>query len=132
MDIESLRSYCLKKKGKITEEFPFDEETLVFKVNGKVFLLMNINERPLSVNLKCEPGLALELRERYDAVQPGYHMNKKHWNTVTIDGSIPPGEVWRMIDLSYEAVVGGLKKADRDILLKGLKRSARSITRSTK
>jgi len=113
MHLESIRKYCLGKEGKITEEFPFDEETLVFKVGGKMFLLTNIDGHPLSVNLKCEPALAMELRERHAAVQPGYHMNKKHWNTIILDGSIPDREVRKMVDMSYELVVRTLRKADR-------------------
>jgi len=110
--LEAIRKYCLGKKGKITEEFPFDEETLTFKVAGKIFLMTDIDGHPLSVNLKCEPAVAVELRERYDSVQPRYHMNKKHWNTVVLDGSIPDREIKRMIDLSYELVVRKLRKAD--------------------
>jgi predicted DNA-binding protein (MmcQ/YjbR family) len=108
---EDIRKYCLGKKGKITEGFPFGEDVLVFKVNGKVFSLLMIDERPLSMNLKCDPELAIELRERYEAVRPGYHMNKTHWNTVTIDGSIPPLEIRKMIDHSHELVVKSLGKA---------------------
>jgi len=108
MTAEDIRKYCLKKRGKITEGFPFGEEVLVFKVNGKVFLLLMIDDRPLSMNLKCDPELAIELRERYESVRPGYHMNKKHWNTVTLDGSVPPAEVRQMIDHSHELVVRSL------------------------
>jgi predicted DNA-binding protein (MmcQ/YjbR family) len=85
MNIEQIREYCLKKKG-VTEEFPFDEETLVFKVMGKIFILASLDSIPLQFNLKCDPEKAIELREEYEAVQPGYHMNKRHWNTVIIDG----------------------------------------------
>jgi len=108
MNIEQIREYCLKKKS-VTEEFPFDEETLVFKVSGKMFLLASLEAIPLQINLKCDPEKAIELREEYEAVQPGYHMNKKHWNTVILDGSIPARifRVW--IDHSYNLVVAGLK-----------------------
>ena len=105
IDLEHIRKYCLKKKGKITEEFPFDEETLVFKVFGKMFLLTNVSDIPLSINLKCDPERAIELRERYPAVTPGYHMNKKWWNTVDADGSIPESLVYELIDHSYDEVV---------------------------
>lgn len=105
MNLDNVRTYCLKKKGKITEEFPFDDETLVFKVFGKMFLLTNVNEIPLSINLKCDPERAIELRERYPAVKPGYHMNKKWWNTVDADGSISDGLVYELIDHSYDEVV---------------------------
>ena len=108
LTIEAIREYCLKKKGAITEEFPFGEDVLVFKVHGKLFLLTRLEQRPLSLNLKCEPELAIELRERYTSVQPGYHMNKKYWNTITLDDSIPSREVYKMIDHSYEQVVSGL------------------------
>ncbi len=110
MDLDSLRRYCLKKKGKITEEFPFDEETLVFKVFGKMFLLTNVSGIPLSMNLKCDPERAIELREKYDSVTPGYHMNKKLWNTVDVDGSIPDKLVYELVDHSFDEVVKKLPK----------------------
>ena len=88
---------------------PFGEDTLVFRVNGKIFLLMRLMAHPLSINLKCDPVRAVELRERYESVQPGYHMNKKHWNTVVLDGRIPTKEVFAMIDHSYEMVLDGKK-----------------------
>ncbi len=113
MDLETIRKYCLKKEGKITEEFPFDEYTLVFKVKGKLFILVSTDARPLTINLKCDPERAIELRERYAAVVPGYHMNKKHWNTVTLDGTIPPREVFAMIDHSYDLVAKSVKEAAR-------------------
>jgi predicted DNA-binding protein (MmcQ/YjbR family) len=115
MDIEQIREYCLKKRG-VTEEFPFDEETLVFKVLGKMFLLASLETIPLQINLKCNPEEAVELREEYEAVQPGYHMNKKHWNTVIIDGSIQSEMILRWIDESYELVVSGLKKSNKNKL----------------
>lgn len=102
MDIESLYEYCIKKEG-ATESFPFGEETLVFKVAGKIFALVNL-EGELSINLKCDPSLAIDLRERYSTVSPGYHMNKKHWNTVLLDGSIPDKEVFSWIDHSYNII----------------------------
>ena len=111
MDIEKVRKYCLKKKG-VTEGFPFNEDTLVFKVMGKMFCLTDLS-RPFGLNLKCDPELAIELREKYEGVTPGYHMNKTHWNTVILDGSIPPGEIERMIDRSYALVVKGLPRAKR-------------------
>jgi predicted DNA-binding protein (MmcQ/YjbR family) len=102
MNIELIREYCISKNG-ATEGFPFGEDTLVFKVKGRIFALANL-DGDLSVNLKCDPGLALELREKYSAVTPGYHMNKKHWNTVILDGSIPDKEVFKWIDHSYDLV----------------------------
>lgn len=111
MNIEQIREYCLKKKG-VTEEFPFDEETLVFKVMGKIFLLASLDSIPLQFNLKCEPEKAIELREEYEAVRPGYHMNKRHWNTIKIDGSIAVNKILEWIDDSYNLVVLRLKKSD--------------------
>jgi len=117
MNIEQIREYCLKKKG-VTEEFPFDEETLVFKVMGKMFVLASLDSVPLQFNFKCDPEKAIELREKYEAVQPGYHMNKKHWNTVIIDGSIPKQRIFEWIDQSYNLVAGGLKRSDLEKLKK--------------
>ena len=111
MNIESLREYCLSLKG-VTESFPFDEETLVFKVGGKMFALTNL-DGPLSVNLKCEPMKAIELREEYSQVIPGYHMNKKHWNTVNIDDYIPDKLVLEWIDDSYRLVFESLPRKVR-------------------
>jgi predicted DNA-binding protein (MmcQ/YjbR family) len=104
MDIESLREYCISKKNS-TESFPFGEDTLVFKSNGKIFALVNLNG-DLSINLKCDPAFALELRERYSSVKPGYHMNKKHWNTINLDGTVPDKEIQSWIDHSYELITG--------------------------
>ena len=115
MDIEKVRKYCLKKKG-VTEGFPFDEDTLVFKVMSKIFCLTNLTP-PLSINLKCDPEFAIELREKYDAVTPGYHMNKKHWNTITLDGSIQDKEILSWINHSYEIVIQGMTKKEKDKLL---------------
>jgi predicted DNA-binding protein (MmcQ/YjbR family) len=109
MNIEQIRNYCLKKMG-VTEEFPFDEETLVFKVAGKIFLLTSLESIPLQINLKCDPEKAVELREEFESVQPGYHMNKRHWNTIVIDGSIPSRKIFEWIDDSYDLVVSGLSK----------------------
>jgi predicted DNA-binding protein (MmcQ/YjbR family) len=117
MNIEQIREYCLKKKG-VSEEFPFDEETLVFKVAGKIFLLGSLESIPLQINLKCEPEKAIELREEYETVQPGYHMNKKHWNTIFIDGSVSTVKIFEWIDDSYNLVVAGLKKSERKMLKK--------------
>lgn len=112
MDIESLRNYCLSKAG-VTGSFPFGADTLVFKVGGKIFLLTNLYSSPVSFNVKCDPGKALEWRERYHSVSPGYHMNKKHWNTVTIDGSINHELLIDMIDDSYNLVVNTLQRDKR-------------------
>jgi len=111
MNIEQIREYCLKKRG-VTEEFPFDEETLVFKVAGKIFLLASLESIPLQINLKCDPEKAVELREEYESVQPGYHMNKKHWNTIVVNGSVSINKIFEWIDNSYNLVVKGLTKSD--------------------
>ncbi len=104
MNVESLREYCIAKEG-VTESFPFGIDTLVFKVKGKIFALVNL-EGDLSINLKCDPVLAIEIRERHPSVIPGYHMNKKHWNTVLIDGSVADREIYFWIDHSYELISG--------------------------
>ena len=109
MDFETLRKYLLDKPG-ATEEFPFGPSAMVFKVKGKMFALIAVEKTPLRINLKCDPELALHLRAAYSAVQPGYHMNKKHWNTIIIDGSLPDEEIVTMIDDSYDLVVKGLGK----------------------
>ncbi|QQS35859.1 MAG: MmcQ/YjbR family DNA-binding protein [Ignavibacteriales bacterium] len=117
MDLESIRKYCLKKVG-VTEHFPFDEVTLVFKV-VKIFVLVSTDEFPLRMNLKFDPENAVEAREKYEAVIPGYHMNKKHWNTIILDGSVPVKEIYKWIDDSYDLIVASLKKADREKLKPG-------------
>jgi len=110
--MEELREYCLLKPG-AGESFPFGEETLVFKVGGKVFLLAGLTEGD-QFNVKCDPDLAVELRERHEEVRPGYHMNKRHWNTVRMDGALKSKEIRAMIDHSYEIVVAGLPKKVRE------------------
>ena len=112
MNIEEFREYCISKKG-VTEEFPFDEVTLVFKVMGKMFALTGLDEDIPSYNLKCYPERALELRERYNAVHPGYHMNKKHWNTIFSDATITKKLLQSWIDHSYDLVVNKLTKAQQ-------------------
>ncbi|MFI5186319.1 MAG: MmcQ/YjbR family DNA-binding protein [Chitinophagales bacterium] len=104
MNIETLREYCLSKPG-VEETLPFGPDTLVYKVGGKVFLLTGIGEGQLSFNVKCDPELAIELREQHSCVLPGYHMNKKHWNTILVDGSVPVKQLKNWIDHSYELVV---------------------------
>jgi predicted DNA-binding protein (MmcQ/YjbR family) len=115
MNVEELREYCILKKG-VTEGFPFDEVTLVFKVGGKMFALTNLDGEP-SINLKCDPEKAIELREQYPAIVPGYHMNKVHWNTVFIDGSLPDKFLKNLIDLSYKLIFESLPKAKREEVL---------------
>lgn len=111
MNIEFFRDYCSKKKG-VTEEFPFDSQTLVFKVGGKMFVLTDIDDFS-SINLKCDPVRVPELIEEYPAVQPGYHMNKKYWITVLIDGSLPDKLILGWIDDSYSLVLGNLPERKR-------------------
>ena len=107
MNIEELREYCIQKPG-VTEEFPFDETTLVFKVMGKMFALTNL-EGDWNLALKCDPERAIKLREQYPAIQPGYHMSKIHWNTMMMDGSLSQKLILEMIDHSYQLVVDKLK-----------------------
>lgn len=114
MDIISFREYCLAKQG-VTEHFPFDENTLVFKVGGKMFALCDVDEFQ-SVNLKCDPERAIELREQYSGIIPGYHMNKSHWNTVDVKGSVPQQLFRQLVDDSYALVVASLPKKDREKL----------------
>ena len=115
MDLEKFREYCLAKRA-VTEGMPFGETVLVFKVGGKMFALAALDEIPARANLKCDPDLALELRDRYEQVQPGYHMNKKHWNTVEIESGIPDAGLRKIIDHSYELVVKSLPKKVREKL----------------
>ncbi|HEX9514443.1 MAG TPA: MmcQ/YjbR family DNA-binding protein [Puia sp.] len=116
MDIETLRDYCLAKK-EVEEGMPFGDTTLVFKVRGKIFLLASLDSPVLQFNVKCDPEKAIEWREQFAAVQPGYHMNKKLWNTIIMDGSIPSKILKGMIDDSYELVVKSLPKKMQEGLL---------------
>lgn len=115
MDIESFRSYCLSKKM-VSESLPFGDDTLVFKVLDRVFALADITLFE-SINLKCDPEQAIMLREQYPAVQPGYHMNKRHWNTVLMDGSVPDRILQQWIDDSYRLVVDKMPKKMKQQLL---------------
>lgn len=115
MHIEQFREYCLAKKG-VTEDFPFGELTLCVRVIGKIFAITGLDEGQFKVNLKCDPEYALDLREQYPEVQPGWHMNKKHWNTVDFEGSLDERMLRQLIDHSYEQVVKSLKKAEREAL----------------
>jgi predicted DNA-binding protein (MmcQ/YjbR family) len=123
MDLAQFREYCLSKP-RATEGTPFGLDVLVFKVAGKMFALAALDEMPTTVNLKCDPDLAIDLRDRYEQVRPGYHMNKKHWNTVEIDSGIPANELRKMIDHSYELVAVSLRKARR-VKLSGGRRHPR-------
>ncbi len=115
MNIEVFRDYCLSKKA-VEETFPFDEVTLVFKVMGKVFAITGLDNEEFSVNLKCDPEYAIELREEYEDIQPGFHMSKKHWNTVHFENGLRDDLLIKLIDHSYDLVVAKLKKADREFL----------------
>lgn len=116
MDVEEIRLYCLAKRG-VIECFPFDNETLVFKVGTKIFALMSLEKQPLSINLKADPEWSIDLRDKYCQITPGFHMNKTHWNTVTIDG-LKKDLILKLIDHSYELVFRSLtKKVKEEILL---------------
>jgi predicted DNA-binding protein (MmcQ/YjbR family) len=123
MDLAQFRDYCLGKAC-ATEGTPFGPTVLVFKVSDKMFALATLDEVPTTVNLKCDPDLALELRDRYEQVTPGYHMNKKHWNTVEIESGIPDPELQKMIDHSYDLVAKRMRKPKAKVAA----RSARNST----
>ena len=112
MDIEQLREYCLSKRH-VEETIPFGPDTLVYKVGGKLFLLFGLDEVGLRFNVKCDPDKAIELREEFSSVLPGYHMNKKHWNTIVVDGSVSNKQLKEWIDHSYKLVLGSLSKKIR-------------------
>ena len=115
MNITFFRDYCLKKSS-TTEDTPFDENTLCFKIGGKIYAIIDIVDFQ-SVNLKCDPERAVELREQFDGIQPGYHMNKKHWNTVLFNGSVSDKLILELVDHSFDLVLNGFPKAKRDNLL---------------
>lgn len=115
MDGAFLRNYCLRKKGAI-EDLPFGDDVLVIKVLSKMFALVKVENGIDRVNLKCNPALAQELRRKYESIEPGYHMNKQHWNTVYLNGDVPEEEILGMIDHSYDLVVKGLKRAEKEYL----------------
>ena len=109
MNIEYIREYCLSKKG-ASEAFPFDESTLVFKVLDKMFALTGLDRLPTQINLKCDPEYALELRDQYGDITGGYHMSKKHWNTVIVEGDLEDQLILSLIDHSYDLVVSSFTK----------------------
>lgn len=115
MNVEEFRIYCLSK-AHVTEEFPFDETTLVFKVAGKMFALTGLNDPEFKVNLKCDPERSAELREHYESIRPGWHMDKLHWNTVHVDGSFSDQFFLELVDHSYDLIVQSLPKKIRDQL----------------
>jgi predicted DNA-binding protein (MmcQ/YjbR family) len=112
MDIEQFRAYCLAKKA-TSEDFPFGGDTLCLRVGGKIFAITGLDSEVFTVNLKCDPDYAVELREQHPEVQPGWHMNKKHWNTVDFTGQLSTNQLYELINHSYDQVVKSLKKADR-------------------
>ncbi len=113
MNIETVREYCLSKLN-VEETLPFGPDVIVFKVSGKMFLLLPLNTDLLQFNVKCDPDLAIELRERYDCVQPGYHMNKQHWNTVVVDSTVSSKILKEWIDDSYNLIVSSLPKKKKN------------------
>ena len=116
MNIEEFREYCIAKKW-VTESFPFDEQTLVFKVMGKMFALSGLENQPAKANLKCDPERSIQLREEYDGlIYPGFHMNKNHWNTVELEKNIPNEILMELIDHSYDLILKGLPKKLREQL----------------
>ena len=115
MDAAELRRWCLAQSGAV-EDFPFGPEHSVFKVGGKMFALSTLERTPLEVSAKCEPELALQLRDTYTAIRPGYHLNKRHWNTITLDGSLSDQFVRELIADSYDLVVSALPKRTREEL----------------
>ncbi|MFP4369723.1 MAG: MmcQ/YjbR family DNA-binding protein [Candidatus Kapaibacterium sp.] len=119
MDLENFRAYCLSLPA-VTEDFPFDETTLCFRVGGKIFAISDVEAPQFSVNLKCDPEKAIELRERFECVKPGWHMNKKLWNTITPDATIEDDLVLELARHSYELIFQSLKKSIREEIERGL------------
>ena len=117
MNIEELRDYCISKKG-VEETLPFGPETLVYKVMGKAFLLSGFDSKPVQFNVKCDPEKAIALREEFDCILPGYHMNKKHWNTIIADETLSLKQLKEHIDHSYNLVAASLTKTLKDELKK--------------
>lgn len=116
MDLQIFREYCLNKNGAI-EDFPFDETTLVFKVGRKIFAITDLYDFPFSFSLKCNPEKAIKLREKYSSIVPGWHMNKKHWNTITPDSTISDKVIKHLIDHPYDLVFNNLTKSQKENLL---------------
>ena len=115
MEVDELQNY-LKSKTSTPEEQPFGPQVLVYKVKGKMFATLGFDEGLGRTNLKCDPEKSLDLRDRYESIIPGYHMNKKHWNTLILDGSLPAKLICKLVDHSYELVVAKLPKKDREDL----------------
>lgn len=119
MNIKKLKDFCLSKKGAF-EDYPFGEDVLVIKVESKMFALISERNNNINISLKCDPFLIHSLRKQYSSVIPGYHLNKNHWNTVIIDGSVPDDEIFWMINHSYEMVIKSLSKAKQKLILENL------------
>ncbi|MCX6310214.1 MAG: MmcQ/YjbR family DNA-binding protein [Bacteroidetes bacterium] len=117
MNLEQIREYCISKKD-VEETTPFGPDILVFKVKEKAFLLTGFDNDPVQFNVKCDPEIAIDLRERYDCVIPGYHMNKKHWNTIVMDGKVSPKLVKQWIDHSYDLILASMTKKVKVKLVK--------------
>lgn len=115
MNIEQFREFCIAKPG-VSEDFPFGEDTLVFRVGGKIFALTSVTASRFTVNLKCDPERAIDLREHHEEVQPGYHMNKKHWNTVDFEGDLDVSLLRELVNHSYELIRDSLPKKQRESL----------------
>lgn len=115
MDIKTLKDYCISKKGAY-EDFPFGPDVLVIKVQSKMFALISQRNNKVNVSLKCDPILAKDFRQQYESITPGYHLNKQHWNTIALDGTVPDSELLWMIDHSYELVVKNLSKSEKEFL----------------
>ena len=113
---DRVMAACGTKPGS-AEDYPFGDEVAVFKVAGRMFALVSLGPSPGSISLKCDPGLATDLRRRYAGITPGYHLNKRHWNTLALDGSVPDEEVLELVDHSYDLVLAGLTRAQRDKLI---------------
>jgi predicted DNA-binding protein (MmcQ/YjbR family) len=118
MDFKKISNYCLSKKGAY-EDYPFGRDVLVVKIASKMFVLISERNNQLNITLKCDPILADNLRQQYHCITPGYHLNKTHWNTITIDGSLTESELFQMIDHSYELIFKGLKKIEKETIKKG-------------
>lgn len=112
LDREDLRAYCLSRRG-ATEDFPFGPDVAVYKVAGKMFALLSVGTEPPSISLKCDPVRAVMLRDTFSAITPGYHLNKRLWNGIRIDGTVPDDDVLELIDHSYELIVAGLTRKQR-------------------
>ncbi|PJI08650.1 MULTISPECIES: MmcQ/YjbR family DNA-binding protein [Clostridium] len=117
MNLEDIKEYCKAKKG-VKEDFPFDDTTLVMKVGSKMFLLTDINSSALKISLKCDPFISIDLRRDYKAVEAGYHLNKKHWNTVTVGKDLDDEKIKFLIDISYDLVFKGLTKKEKETITK--------------